>query len=121
LIFCYLAMTASLFILASSTVLWHFWLSTALQWIVVASIGIGSALVTDIVPQEAISAGLALFGATNFIGLVVGTATTGAAIQNLGMAPTLVIGALLALVGAGMAAMIRRFASESVRTYRESV
>jgi len=114
LMFTYLAVVASLLVLMSSSVLWQFWLSTALQWISVASMGLGAALVTDIVPAEALGAGLARFGATTFIGLVIGTAVTGAAIQNLGMETTFIIGALTALIGVGMVGLIRRPAAAPV-------
>ena len=108
LIFCYLASAVSLTILSASTILWHFWASTALQMIVGASMGVGFALVTDLVPQESLGSGLALFGVTNWIGLVIGGVATGAAFQSIEMAPTLIICAVLALVGAALVIPIRR-------------
>ena len=108
IIFCYLASTMSLLILAGSVNLWHFWVSTALQTLVGASLAVGSALVTDLVSPEALGSGLSLLGATNSIGLVIGNAATGAAIQNLGMTPTLVVGAFVALVAIALLVPIRR-------------
>jgi MFS family permease len=99
--------------------LWLYCVSAGIQWIVVASSGIGSALVTDIVEPEALSTGLSLLGATNFIGLVIGTGLTGAAIQYLGVAPTLVIGALLALVTIGLTSQIKR--SHTVELHTQQV
>ena len=55
-----LVLIPGLVILASSLALWHFWVSTALQTLVGASLAVGSALVTDLVPEEALGAGLAL-------------------------------------------------------------
>lgn len=115
LMFCYIAMSLSLFILAVSSVPWHFWLSTALQWIMVAGMGVGSAMVTDIVPAESLGAGLSWFGATNFIGLVIGSAATGAAIQSVGMVPTFIIGGLVALAGVGMVTLMQRSTARQTR------
>ncbi len=108
LICCYFASTVSLIILAASLVLWHFWLSTALQTLVGASLAVGSALVTDLVPEEALGSALAVFGATSAIGLVIGNAAMGIALQSLGMLPTLIFGAFLALFGIALLIPIRK-------------
>ncbi len=110
LMLCYLSSTLSLIILAVSITLWHFWVSTALQIVLGASIGVGSALVTDTTPQEALGSSLALFGATNWIGITIGFAATGASVQNIGMATTLLVGAVLAVIGAVLVIPIRRAA-----------
>jgi MFS family permease len=60
---------------------------------------VGNALVTDLLPQEALGKGLSLFGATSWIGGVLGFAGAGYALQNLGMLPTFIIGGCLPLVG----------------------
>jgi MFS family permease len=96
--FCYVASVLSLISLVPSHVLWHFWASTALQSIVPISMGVGSAMVTDLFPPETLGLGLSLFGITNWIGLIIGSLGAGAAIQNLGMSSTLLVGALLAVV-----------------------
>ena len=57
---------------------------------------------------EGIGTCLALFGATNFIGNIIGAELTGTAIQGLGMTPTLVLGGLVGLVAAGLVLLLRR-------------
>jgi MFS family permease len=96
LIVCYIASVASLITLAGASVLWHFWVSSALQAVLTASLGIGAALVTDLVSRNALGSGLSLFSATNWIGLIIGSALTGAAMQGMGPIATLLLGVLLA-------------------------
>lgn len=94
----YLAGMASLSILAVATSLWHFFLIMILQSMFLGvNAAVGNALVTDLVPQESLGRGLALFGATGWIGGVVGFAGGGYALQSLGMLPTFMIGICLAL------------------------
>ena len=54
------------------------------------------------------AASLALFGATMWVGLIIGSGFTGTAIQNLGMVPTLVSGASLGIVAIILLVLIRR-------------
>ena len=63
---------------------------------------IGNAVVTDLLPREALGKGLALFGATGWIGGVIGFALAGVTLQTLGFAPTLVIGGCLTLAAIGL-------------------
>jgi MFS family permease len=89
----------SLSILALSTFLWHFALAAALQAIFIGVNGsAGNALVTDILPRESLGRGLALYGATGWIGGVLGFAGAGYALQNLGMLPTFAIAGCLPLI-----------------------
>jgi SET family sugar efflux transporter-like MFS transporter len=100
LILAYLAASSSLAILAVSSSLWHFATVMALQAFFTGVNGsVGNALVTDLLPQEALGKGLSLFGATSWIGGVLGFAGAGYAMQNLGMLPTFIIGGCLPLVG----------------------
>jgi MFS family permease len=104
----YLATAAGVFLLTMSTSLWHFWLSTALATLTGASFTVGLAMVTDLVPAEGLGIGIALFGATNFFGLIIGSELTGIAIQNLGMTPSLLLGSMVGLVAVGLVLLIRR-------------
>ncbi len=74
--------------------------------------GIGSALVTDLVPSRRVGAGLSLFGTTPFIGNIIGFALAGAAMQRLGFTPTLLTGGLLALLTIALVIPIRRQVSQ---------
>jgi MFS family permease len=100
LVLAYLAAGSSLAILVFSSSLWHFATVMALQAFFTGVNGsVGNALVTDLLPQEALGRGLSLFNATSWIGGVLGFAGAGYAMQNLGMLPTFIIGGCLPLVG----------------------
>ena len=110
---CYLGGAAGLSVLAVSTSLFHFWAASILLSIVgsVAG-GIGSALVTDLVPQESLGKGLSWFSAMGWIGGIVGYASTGYAMQNLGMVPAMAAGTLMPLAAIILLAPIRQAAPE---------
>jgi MFS family permease len=108
---CYFGGAAGLAVLAVATSLFHFWAASILLSIVgsVAG-GIGSALVTDMVPQESLGKGLSWFSAMGWIGGIVGYASTGYAIQNLGMVPAMVVGTLMPVAAIILLAPIRQVA-----------
>lgn len=90
---------ASLAVLAMATSLWHFLVASALQAIFVGVNGtIGNALTTDILPQESLGRGLALLGATGWVGGVLGFAGAGYALQSFGVLPTFMISISLPLI-----------------------
>jgi DHA1 family multidrug resistance protein-like MFS transporter len=95
----YLAGIASLSVLAVSTSLWHFCIVLVLQATFMAvNATVGNALVTDLVSRESLGRGLSLFGATGWMGGVLGFAGAGYALQRLGMVPTFIIGICLTLI-----------------------
>ena len=104
--FSFLATTAGLLALSASTALWHFWAASILFTLSFVGGPVGSALVTDLVPREALSRGLAMYSATTWLGGIAGCALTGCAAQGLGTTPTLIAGALLPLLAAGLLAPI---------------
>jgi MFS family permease len=105
---CYLGGAGGLAVLAVATSLVHFWLATILLSLVGAVAGgIGSALVTDLMPPETLGRGLSLFSAMGWMGGIVGYAGTGYAIENLGLAPTVIAGALVSLTAIVLLVPIR--------------
>jgi MFS family permease len=108
---CYFGGAAGLAVLVVATSLVHFWTVAILLSLVGAVAGgIGSALVTDLVPQEALGRGLSLFSAMGWIGGIVGYASTGYAIENVGLAPTMVAGTLVSLAAIVLLVPIRQAA-----------
>ena len=109
LVVCYLAGTVGLLVLAASISLWHFWVSASLVSVLsIVGSSVGSALVTDLVPQESLGRGISLFTTTAWVGGIIGFAGTGYAVQNLGMTSTFVIGAFLPLIAIILLIPIRR-------------
>ena len=82
--------------------------STALATLTGASFAVGLAMVTDLVPAEGLGTGMALFGVTSFIGLIIGSELAGTAIQGLGMSPSLLLGGLSGAIAAVLVVLIRR-------------
>jgi MFS family permease len=95
---CYLAGATGLAILSVSVSLWHFWAAFSLLAVLVVSYSVGSALTMDLVTKDSIGMGLSLLSATSFIGGIIGFASTGYAVQHLGITPTFVIGAFLPMI-----------------------
>jgi MFS family permease len=105
----FLAGTAGLGVLAASVSLWHFWLAAALLRIMDSvNNAVGSALVTDLVPEESLGRGMSLFGAMMWIGAIVGNASTGQAVQNFGMTSTFITAAFLPLIAVALLIPIRQ-------------
>jgi MFS family permease len=104
----YLSALAALILLPASSVLWQFWLVIVLQGIAVGSnSSIGSAWVTDLIPRESLGKGLAFFGATVWVGGVIGFALAGSLVQHLGYGLASVLGGCLALAATGLLIPIR--------------
>lgn len=98
LIACFLTDAPGLVLLAVSSQVWQFLLASALQTMVGTSIVVGSALLTDAIPEEALGTALALLNATPWIGIVIGLSAGGPALGTLRATPTLLISALLSLL-----------------------
>jgi MFS family permease len=105
---CYFGGAAGLIVLLAATSLVQFW-TVAILLSLVGSVagGIGSALVTDLAPQESLGRGLSLFSAMGWIGGIVGYASTGYAIESVGLAPTMVAGTLVSLAAVVLLIPIR--------------
>jgi MFS family permease len=117
LVLCYLAGTGGLLILGGARSLWQFWVvAFLLKSLVSINRTVGSALTTDLVPQESLGRGMSLFTTTNWIAGIIGFAGTGYAVQHLGMFSTLSIGALLPLIGIILLIPIRKAVQEGAAT-----
>ncbi len=95
---CYLASLIGLAVLASATDLWHFWIAMSLQSIIGAGVAVGSALITDLVPRDSLATPLSWYGATQFIGYVIGFGGMGTVINWVGLSSSLMIGIILCLI-----------------------
>ena len=104
----YLACMASLFVLAISSSLWHFYMVSILQSLFFGvNATVGNALVIDLVPKESLGKGLSLFGATNWIGGVLGFSGAGYALKSFGITPTFMIGLSLPVIAIVLLILIR--------------
>jgi MFS family permease len=98
ILLCYLTQTISLLILTSGTVLWHFWMISIFQGVIGTSIVAGQALVMDIFSKESFGTVLSLFGATPYIGFVIGFSLSGTAMNALGITASLMLGAGISII-----------------------
>jgi MFS family permease len=104
---CYVFFALSMLLFAHAKALWHFWAATTLLNIGFVSNNVGAAWVTDLVPQERLGTGLSLFQNMMWIGSVVGFATTGYAIQGIGIKTTFFLVMALPLIGVILLVPIR--------------
>jgi len=111
---CYLAGAAGMGVLVFAGSLWHFWVSQILISLLGSSMAVGAAMITDLVPGDALSASLSKHATTPWIGAVVGFTFTGVAIQSLGMTLTLEIGTALPFIAAVLAILVRSSARPAV-------
>ena len=109
---CYLAGLLSMLILSISTSLWHFWVSASLITLLFdVNRGIGSAFVTDLVPEASLGKGIAIFNVMPWIGGILGFALTGYAIQTFGITSTFIAAAFLPFMAIIFITLIRQDAS----------
>ncbi len=98
IVVCYFTQAVGLLILTSSSILWHFWIISIFQNMVGNSIVAGQALVTDIFSQESLGTVLSLFGATPWIGFMIGFSFAGTAMNAVGVTTSLMLGVGIVLV-----------------------
>lgn len=93
---CYVAGVLGLLVYASAASLPAFWVAAALvAFVSYVSTGVGSALVVDLVDRVALGRGLALFGATGWIGAILGFAAGGAAFDVMPNFEAFLLGAVV--------------------------
>lgn len=96
---CFFAGACGMVTLAISISLWHFWTAASLLYIQsIVGTGIGSALITDLVPTELLGRGLSVYNSTGWIGGIIGFAISGVAIENFGISLTFMVGAFIVLI-----------------------
>ena len=95
---CYFAYSVGMLVLAFSVSLWQFYIFSALMAFISVSNSVGSALVTDLVPQESLGRGMSLFQAASSAAGIIGFSCAGYAFQNLGMTSSIIIFAFLPLL-----------------------
>jgi MFS family permease len=104
-----LAGLLSMLILAISTSLWHFWMTASLSFVLFdVNRGIGSAFVTDLVSEEFLGKGIAMFNVMPWIAGILGYALTGYTIQTFGVTSTFIAGAFLPFIAIIFMALIRQ-------------
>jgi MFS family permease len=105
---CYAAGVTGLAVYSASTVLWQFWLASALvAFVSYVSTGVGSALVVDLVPRGSVGRGLALFSGMGWTGGILGFLIGGSLFPAVGFAAAFLFGATLLLVAALLLVPIR--------------
>ena len=95
LILCYLGCTLALIALALSDSLWHFWIAISLltSGRAIAN-AVGSALVTDLIPDFSYGRGISMIGAMMLFSAIIGFSSTGLAVQKFGLIATLLVAAI---------------------------
>jgi MFS family permease len=96
---CFAMAIIGMLTLAVSSSLWHFWI--ALSFLTVlsyASSGVGYAFVTDLTPRKYLGRNISLYGATTWLGGIIGFAIAGVLFQSEGTSFTFLLGACLLLI-----------------------
>jgi MFS family permease len=96
---CYLMGILGISLQAMSNSWWHF-CTAAVLLAFMSRVGgsVGSALVTDLVPQQSLGMGISLYRAANWVGGIIGWSGTGYAIENIGILSSLITASFLPLI-----------------------
>ena len=105
---CYLAGIIGISSQAISVSWWHFCLATILiAFVTRVGGGVGSALVSDLVPKESLGMGIAFFQAGSWVAGIIGWSITGYAIQNFGLTSSMIMAVILPLAAIMLLIFIR--------------
>ena len=102
LVLIYGAVFAGTVVLVSANLLWHFWVAAVLNAMLPAGVGVGSALINDLVPKRALSSAISRYTAMPWLGGTVGFIATGLVLQATDLFTVYIIAA----IAAGLAAML---------------
>ena len=102
LIACYGVGSLGILILSVAGAPWHFWLSAALAATINASNGLGQAYIADLAKPEALGRSMSLLSTTSFFAGIIGLGGAGYVMQAIGISATVILGALLPLIGIGI-------------------
>lgn len=112
---CYFAYSMGMLVLAFSASLWQFYVfAFSIAFNPVSSV-VGSALVTDLVPQESLGRGMSLFSAGKWVGGIIGYSCAGYAFQSLGMTSSIILFAFLPLLAIILLIPIRETKKKEIR------
>jgi MFS family permease len=99
LLLCYGIGALALLVLASSTWIWHFWLSASLMAISNAGSSVAQAFVADLAPPQAIGRSMSLFHSTSLFAGIIGLSGGGYMMQSLGISSALLLSVCLPVMG----------------------
>ena len=91
--------SVGIFLLSVSALPWQFWLSASLIAITNSAGGVISAYVSDLAAPETLGRSMALSTSSVFLAGIIGLGGTGYVIQALGLSTTVILGAILPLIG----------------------
>lgn len=114
---CYALGALGLLVYAAAASLAMFWIAASLVGFVsYVSTGVGSALVVDLVDRPSLGRGLAYFGATGWVGAILGFGLGGVGFATLGLADAFLVAAVVTAVAVLVVGAIgvtrRRLASD---------
>lgn len=112
----FLAVSASLVLLAFSGSLWQFAVFAVLYAFLSVPLGVGSAYVVDIVHSGNVAKGVSLFQAMFWVGSIAGMALTGYAFEKLGIPIPVLVSAFFPIAGAILLLFIRGKKREAATT-----
>jgi MFS family permease len=98
IVLCYLTQVVALLLLTSGSLLWQFYIISIFQNMIGNSMVAGQALVTDTFRKESLGTALSLFGATPWIGFVIGFSLSGQVMNSFELTSSLMLGIGIALV-----------------------
>ncbi len=117
MVLCYAAATVGLLVYSVATSLAAFWVAASLvAFISYVSGGVGAALVVDLVDRRSLGRGLALFGATGWVGAILAFGGGGFVFSAYGREAGFVAGAVMTATAAGLLLVIGAAVREASRS-----